>query len=209
MKSAGLPVHAPGRGQMSHSTRSESGPRNVVLGWKRSVCSGIRRRLGRRAFSSSSTMRALEASQRRTEAIVRSEPEGEVLLGEIPQAHRSTEMSVGKRKSLVTAAFVDRDNASSLLIYVEPGANSLAVDREVLSTMRELKKSFPQGVAYTGGTTCGRAADQWTVASKLRSRIRASVAAECSMCLAAEENNPDPATTPRTPRPPPSPGYTS
>jgi hypothetical protein len=66
MKSAGLPVHAPGRGQMSHSTRSESGPRNVVLVWKRSVCSGIRRRLGRRAFSSSSTMRALEASQRRT-----------------------------------------------------------------------------------------------------------------------------------------------
>jgi hydrophobe/amphiphile efflux-1 (HAE1) family protein len=48
-----------------------------------------------------------------------------------------------------STAFVDRDNASSLLIYAEPGANSLAVDREVLSTMRELKKDFPQGVAYT------------------------------------------------------------
>ena len=81
MKSAGLPVHAPRRGQMSHSTRSESGPRNVVLGWKRSVCSGIRRRLGRRAFSSLEYYARLEASQRRTEAIVRSEPEGEVLLG--------------------------------------------------------------------------------------------------------------------------------
>jgi hydrophobe/amphiphile efflux-1 (HAE1) family protein len=46
-------------------------------------------------------------------------------------------------------AFVDRDNASSLLIYAEPGANSLAVDREVVSTMRELVKDFPQGVAYT------------------------------------------------------------
>jgi hydrophobe/amphiphile efflux-1 (HAE1) family protein len=46
-------------------------------------------------------------------------------------------------------AFVDRDAASALLIYAQPGANSLAVDREVLSTMRELAKDFPQGVAYT------------------------------------------------------------
>ncbi|HKC01558.1 MAG TPA: efflux RND transporter permease subunit, partial [Terriglobales bacterium] len=46
-------------------------------------------------------------------------------------------------------AFVDRDDASSLLIYAEPGANSLAVDREVVSTMRELAQDFPQGVAYT------------------------------------------------------------
>ena len=45
-------------------------------------------------------------------------------------------------------AFVDRDDASALLIYAEPGANSLAVDREVVSTMRELAKDFPQGVAY-------------------------------------------------------------
>jgi hypothetical protein len=28
------------RGQMPHSIRSESGPRNVVLGWNRSVCPG-------------------------------------------------------------------------------------------------------------------------------------------------------------------------
>ena len=48
-----------------------------------------------------------------------------------------------------STAFVDRDNASALVIYAEPGANSLAVDREVLSTMRELKKDFPQGVDYT------------------------------------------------------------
>lgn len=46
-------------------------------------------------------------------------------------------------------AFVDRDDTSALLIYAEPGANSLAVDHEVLSTMRELAKDFPQGVAYT------------------------------------------------------------
>ena len=48
-----------------------------------------------------------------------------------------------------STAFVDRDNASALVIYAEPGANSLAVDREVRSTMREVKKDFPQGVAYT------------------------------------------------------------
>jgi multidrug efflux pump subunit AcrB len=46
-------------------------------------------------------------------------------------------------------AFVDRDDASSLLVYAEPGANSLAIDREVVSTMRELAQDFPQGVAYT------------------------------------------------------------
>ncbi len=46
-------------------------------------------------------------------------------------------------------AFVDRDDASSLLIYAEPGANSLAVDREVVSTIRDLSRDFPQGVAYT------------------------------------------------------------
>src|SRR5258708_30517023 len=48
-----------------------------------------------------------------------------------------------------STAFVDRDNASALVIYAEPGANSLAVDREVRSTMREVKKDFPQGVDYT------------------------------------------------------------
>src|ERR1700751_3513320 len=46
-------------------------------------------------------------------------------------------------------AFVDRDDASAVLIYAEPGANSLAVDREVVSTIRDLAKDFPQGVAYT------------------------------------------------------------
>ena len=42
-----------------------------------------------------------------------------------------------------STAFVDRDNASALVIYAEPGANSLAVDREVRSTMREAEKGLP------------------------------------------------------------------
>ena len=47
-----------------------------------------------------------------------------------------------------STAYVDYDDSSSLLIYAEPGANSLAVDEEVLSTMRTLKEDFPQGVDY-------------------------------------------------------------
>jgi hydrophobe/amphiphile efflux-1 (HAE1) family protein len=48
-----------------------------------------------------------------------------------------------------STAYVDRSNAASLLIYAEPGANSLAVDHEVLAAMAELKKDFPAGVDST------------------------------------------------------------
>ncbi|HEY3599015.1 MAG TPA: multidrug efflux RND transporter permease subunit [Paraburkholderia sp.] len=47
-----------------------------------------------------------------------------------------------------STAFMDRANASALLIYAEPGANSLAVEKAVLSAMRDLKKDFPPGVDY-------------------------------------------------------------
>src|SRR5499427_160629 len=45
-----------------------------------------------------------------------------------------------------TTAYMDRSNATTLLIYAEPGANSLAVDHKVLAAMQELKKDFPPGV---------------------------------------------------------------
>jgi multidrug efflux pump subunit AcrB len=45
-----------------------------------------------------------------------------------------------------STAYMDRSNATTLLIYAEPGANSLTVDREVVSAMQELKKDFPPGV---------------------------------------------------------------
>jgi hydrophobe/amphiphile efflux-1 (HAE1) family protein len=45
-----------------------------------------------------------------------------------------------------SSAYMDRSNATALLIYAEPGANSLAVDGEVLAAMNELKKDFPPGV---------------------------------------------------------------
>src|SRR5215469_6857299 len=46
-------------------------------------------------------------------------------------------------------AYMDRSNAAALLVYAEPGANSLAVEHEVLSKMEELKKHFPPGVKAT------------------------------------------------------------
>jgi hydrophobe/amphiphile efflux-1 (HAE1) family protein len=45
-----------------------------------------------------------------------------------------------------STTYMDRSNATTLLIYAQPGANSLAVDREVLASMQELKKDFPPGV---------------------------------------------------------------
>ena len=44
-----------GSNQPSHSTRSERGPRNEVFGRNRSFCPGVRRILGKRFETSSST----------------------------------------------------------------------------------------------------------------------------------------------------------
>jgi hydrophobe/amphiphile efflux-1 (HAE1) family protein len=48
-----------------------------------------------------------------------------------------------------STAYKDRSNATVLLIYAEPGANSLAVDHEVLGSLNKLKKDFPPGVEST------------------------------------------------------------
>jgi hydrophobe/amphiphile efflux-1 (HAE1) family protein len=45
-----------------------------------------------------------------------------------------------------STTYMDRSNSTTLLIYAEPGANSLAVDHEILAAMQELKKDFPPGV---------------------------------------------------------------
>src|ERR1700730_599223 len=47
-----------------------------------------------------------------------------------------------------STSYMDRSDATALLIYAQPGANSLAVEQEVLSAMKDLKKEFPQGVDY-------------------------------------------------------------
>jgi hydrophobe/amphiphile efflux-1 (HAE1) family protein len=45
-----------------------------------------------------------------------------------------------------STAYMDRSDGLPLLIFAQPGANSLAVEHEVLSTVAELKKDFPTGV---------------------------------------------------------------
>jgi hydrophobe/amphiphile efflux-1 (HAE1) family protein len=45
-----------------------------------------------------------------------------------------------------STTYMDHSNASTLLIYAEPGANSLAVEHEVLGKIQELKQDFPAGV---------------------------------------------------------------
>src|ERR1700756_2980948 len=46
-----------------------------------------------------------------------------------------------------STAYMDRDEGLPLLIFAQPGANSLEVEHEVLSTMQDLKKDFPPGVS--------------------------------------------------------------
>src|SRR3984893_4684457 len=47
-----------------------------------------------------------------------------------------------------STAFMDRGPGMPLLISAQPGANSLAVEHEVLSSMEELVKAFPPGLNY-------------------------------------------------------------
>lgn len=47
-----------------------------------------------------------------------------------------------------STAFMDRSPSTTLLVYAQPGANSLAVEHSVLSTMQGLQKDFPAGVNY-------------------------------------------------------------
>ncbi len=46
-----------------------------------------------------------------------------------------------------STAFMDRGPGLPLLIFAQPGANSIAVEHEVLSTMETLAKDFPPGVS--------------------------------------------------------------
>jgi hydrophobe/amphiphile efflux-1 (HAE1) family protein len=47
-----------------------------------------------------------------------------------------------------STAFMDKQGAAVLLIYAQPGANSLDVEHEVLGTMERLKGDFASGVEY-------------------------------------------------------------
>jgi hydrophobe/amphiphile efflux-1 (HAE1) family protein len=47
-----------------------------------------------------------------------------------------------------STAYMDRGPGIPLLIFAQPGANSLAVEKAVLTSMEPLAKQFPPGVAY-------------------------------------------------------------
>ncbi|MCQ8241410.1 efflux RND transporter permease subunit [Rhizosaccharibacter radicis] len=47
-----------------------------------------------------------------------------------------------------SAGFLDHGVATPLLVFAQPGANSLAVEHSVLSTMEQMSKDFPSGVGY-------------------------------------------------------------
>src|SRR5229473_1605179 len=62
---------------------------------------------------------------------------------------RSSSPTSSSRPTIAAASRASAISAASRLappIFAQPGANSLAVEHEVLSTMAELKKSFPPGV---------------------------------------------------------------
>ncbi len=46
-----------------------------------------------------------------------------------------------------STAFMDQSEGLPLLIFAQPGANSLAVEHEVLATIQDLKKDFPPGLS--------------------------------------------------------------
>lgn len=47
-----------------------------------------------------------------------------------------------------STSFMDRDDATAMLIYAQPGANSLDVEHKVLAAMKDLERDFPKGVEY-------------------------------------------------------------
>ena len=48
-----------------------------------------------------------------------------------------------------SSSFLDSNRALPLFVFALPGANSLAVEQQVLSTMKALSKDFPPDVEYT------------------------------------------------------------
>jgi len=96
-----------------------------------------------------------EAHQINVEALGRlSSPEqfADIVVKSDPQGRVTRIRDIGRVEvgaaDYGSTAYMDRSNAAVLLVYAEPGANSLAVEHEVLAKMAELKKDFPAGVDY-------------------------------------------------------------
>ena len=77
---------------------------------------------------------------------------GAIVLKSDPQGRVTRIRDVGRVEvgaaDYGSTAFLDRGPGLPLLIFAQPGANSLSVEHEVLSTMETLSKDFPPGVAH-------------------------------------------------------------
>jgi hydrophobe/amphiphile efflux-1 (HAE1) family protein len=77
---------------------------------------------------------------------------GEIVLKSDPQGRVTRLRDVGRVEvgaaDYGSTAFMDRGPGIPLLIFAQPGANSLAVESEVLASAETLSKDFPPGVAY-------------------------------------------------------------
>ncbi|WP_174248082.1 efflux RND transporter permease subunit, partial [Bradyrhizobium sp. S69] len=76
----------------------------------------------------------------------------EIVLKSDPQGRVTRLRDVGRVEvgaaDYGSTAYMDRGPGIPLLIFAQPGANSLEVEKEVLSSMEPLAKQFPPGVAY-------------------------------------------------------------
>src|SRR5467141_3940375 len=77
---------------------------------------------------------------------------GEIVLKSAAQGRVTRVRDVGRVEvgaaDYGSTAFTDRGPGLPLLIFAQPGANSLEVEHEVLSTMKVLAKDFPPGLDY-------------------------------------------------------------
>ncbi|MCQ8279415.1 multidrug efflux RND transporter permease subunit [Acetobacteraceae bacterium KSS8] len=69
-----------------------------------------------------------------------------------PNGHNTRIRDIGRvdigAQDYGSAGFLDDGSAVPLLIFAQPGSNSLAVEHEVLSTMQAMKVDFPPGLDY-------------------------------------------------------------
>jgi HAE1 family hydrophobic/amphiphilic exporter-1 len=88
------------------------------------------------------TLGRLTTPQQFSEIVLKSDGEGRVT-----RLHDVGRVEIGAA-DYGSTAYMDRGPGLPLLIFAQPGANSLQVENEVLSTMEVLAKDFPPGLGY-------------------------------------------------------------
>jgi hydrophobe/amphiphile efflux-1 (HAE1) family protein len=88
------------------------------------------------------TLGRLATPEQFSEIVLKSDPQGRVT-----RLRDVGRVEIGAA-DYGSTAFMDRGPGIPLLIFAQPGANSLAVESEVLASAETLSKDFPPGVAY-------------------------------------------------------------